>query len=224
MNAARWKTKNRGKLGVSLPLSHALYLIIEQNHRFKMKQVPVIDQVLDLAQALVQLRGFNAMSYRDLADGVGVKTSSIHYYFPAKEDLGLALLKRYRAGFKGALMSIEYEVSDPKLKIERFVELFVDTVSAGKICLGGMFASDCTTLPLAMQEEVKHFYAESEAWLADVLKQGRALGQLSFIGSPIIKAETIFSTLEGVMIAARLFKDEKRLMSAGEWILSSLSK
>ena len=188
-----------------------------------MKQAPVIDQVLDLAQSLVQLRGFNAMSYRDLADGVGVKTSSIHYYFPTKEDLGLALLRRYRDGFKGAVTAIDHEVSDPKLKIERVVDLFVDTVRAGKICLGGMFASDCTTLPTSMQDEIKVFYTENEAWLANVLKQGRAMGKLNFSGAPRTKAETLFATLEGVMIVARLFKDEKRLVNAGKWIQAALA-
>lgn len=163
------------------------------------------------------------MSYRDLADEIGVKTSSIHYYFPAKENLGLALLKRYRLAFKSALGSIDAEVFDPKLKIERFVDLFVDTVRTGKICMGGMFATDCTTLPKSMQDEVKRFYTENEAWLANVLKQGREVGKLDFNGAPKIKAETIFSALEGAMIAARLFKDEKRLMSAGEWIQTSLS-
>lgn len=184
---------------------------------------PVIDQALDLAQSLIQLRGYNAMSYRDLADGIGVKTSSIHYYFPNKEDLGLALLKRYRLAFKNALTLIDSEVSDPKLKFERFVDLFVDTVRTGKICLGGMFATDCATLPESIQDEVKRFYTESEVWLAEVFKHGRELGKFDFNGSPKIKAETIFSTLEGVMIAARLFNDEKRLMSAGEWIQGSLS-
>jgi len=188
-----------------------------------MKHAPVIDQVLDLAQSLVQLRGFNAMSYRDLAEGVGVKTSSIHYYFPSKEDLGLALLRRYRDGFKGAVTAIDHEVNDPKLKIDRFVDLFVDTVRTGKICLGGMFASDCTTLPVSMQDEIKFFYTESESWLADVLKQGRAMGKFNFGGAPKIKAETIFSTLEGVMIAARLFNDEKRLTQASKWIQAALA-
>ena len=188
-----------------------------------MRNTPVIEQVLDLAQSLIQLRGYNAMSYRNLADEIGVKTASIHYYFPTKEDLGLALLKRYRLAFKSALAGIDAEMVDPKLKIERFVELFVDTVRAGKICLGGMFATDCTTFPGSIQDEVKRFYSENEAWLTGVLKQGREQGKLNFSGAPKIKAETIFSTLEGVMIAARLFNDEKRLMSAGDWIQMSLS-
>ena len=189
-----------------------------------MKNIPVVDQVLDLAQSLIQLRGYNAMSYRDLADEIGVKTSSIHYYFQAKEDLGLALLKRYRLALENAREVIDLEVADPKLKIERLVDIFVGTVRTGKICLGGMFATDCSTLPESMQQEVKLFYFENEAWLAQVLKQGRETGKLDFEGSPKIKAETIFSTLEGVMIAARLFKDEKRLISAGEWIQSALAK
>jgi TetR/AcrR family transcriptional regulator, transcriptional repressor for nem operon len=187
-----------------------------------MKNVPVLDQILDLAQSLVQLRGYNAMSYRDLADEIGIKTSSIHYYFPSKEDLGLALMQRYRLGMKGAIAQIENEASDPKLRIKRFIALFVATVRVDKICLGGMFASDTNSLPELMQNEVREFYIENEAWLSNVLKQGREQGQFSFSGSPKTKAEAIFSALEGVMITARLFNDEKRLITAGEWILHQL--
>ena len=49
-----------------------------------MKSGPVIDQILDLAQSLIQTRGYNAMSYRHLADEIGIKTSSIHYTSPQK--------------------------------------------------------------------------------------------------------------------------------------------
>lgn len=185
---------------------------------------PILTQLMDVAQSLVQTRGYNAMSYRDLADEVGIKTSSIHYYFPTKEDLGNALLVRYRTAFKGVIAMIDAEVTDPKLKLERYVDLFVDTARTGKICLGGMFATDSSTLPASMQEEIKRFYAENEAWLAGVCKQGRDAGKFSFDGPPRIKAEILFSMLEGVLIAARLFKEERRLLSAGEWILSSLTK
>lgn len=187
-----------------------------------MKNLPVLDQILDFAQSLVQLRGYNAMSYRDLAVEIGVKTSSIHYYFPSKEDLGLAVMQRYRQGFKNALMQIGDETTDPKLKIKRFVGLFVGTVRADKICLGGMFASDTNSLPESLQNEVRQFYIESETWLSDVLKSGKVQGIFAYSGSSKIKAEAIFSALEGVMITARLFNDEKRLITAGEWILQTL--
>ena len=185
---------------------------------------PIHTQLLDVAQALVQTRGFNAMSFRDLADAVGIKTASIHYYFPTKEDLGLALLARYRSAFKGALTIIDAQTDEPKTKIKKCVDLFIATVRSDKICLVGMFATDFITISDSMQSEVKQFYTENETWLATVCKQGRDLGMFSFIGSPKNKAETIFATLEGALIAARLFKNEERLQSAGEWVLAALSK
>lgn len=87
-----------------------------------------------------------------------------------------------------------------------------------------MFASDLTTLSDATQVEVRTFFSESEAWLADLLKQGRDAGKFNFEGSPRIEAETIFSMLEGAMIAARLFNDEKRLLSAAKWAQSTLAE
>ena len=179
---------------------------------------------MDVAQSLVQTHGYNAMSYRDLAAEVGIKTSSIHYYFPAKEDLGVALLQRYRTALKAAVDAIDAEVSDPGRKIERYVEIFVDTARAGKICLGEMCATDSATLSEAMQAEVKLFFKDNEAWLANVCKQGKEAGKFSFEGSPKTKAEIIFAMLEGALIAARLFKDEKRLIRAGEWIRDALGK
>lgn len=186
--------------------------------------IAIKDQILDYAQILVQTRGYNAMSYRDLANEIGIKTSSIHYYFPSKEDLALELVKRYRESFKEALLKIDAETKEPNLKFKRYVDLFAETVRAGKICLCGMFASDQITLPTSTQSQVKKFYVENEEWLARLLDEGRERGKFVFEGSPAIKAETIFSMLEGAMIAARLFNDEKRLLSAAKWVLSTLSK
>lgn len=189
-----------------------------------MSALPVKDQILDYAQVLVQTRGFNAMSYRDLADEIGVKTSSIHYYFPSKDDLAIALVKRYRDGFKSALAKISADGADPSLVFKRYVDLFVETVRGGKICLCGMFASDMVTLPASTLAEVKRFFVENEEWLAGLLREGRESGHFNFEGSPKTKAEAIFSMLEGAMISARLFDDEKRLVNAAKWVQSALTE
>ena len=46
---------------------------------------------MDSAQHLVQTRGYHAFSYADIAEEVGSRKASIHYYFPSKTDLGKAL-------------------------------------------------------------------------------------------------------------------------------------
>lgn len=189
-----------------------------------MSPSPVKERILVYAQSLVQTRGYNAMSYRDLATEIGIKTSSIHYYFPSKEDLAVALIDRYRKAFKSALKDVDAKNDDPGVKFERFVDLFIGTVRSGKICLCGMFASDLSTLSETVQQPVRAFFSESEAWLAQLLKSGRDGGKFSFSGSPQTKAQVIFSMLEGAMITARLFNDEKRLLTASQWVRSTLAE
>ena len=43
-------------------------------------------KILDVAEHFTQSLGFNAFSYKDIQENVGIKTSSIHYYFPTKTD------------------------------------------------------------------------------------------------------------------------------------------
>ena len=56
-------------------------------------------KILDVAESFTQTRGFNAFSYKDIQAEVGVKTSSIHYYFPTKQDLAAAMTERYTDRF-----------------------------------------------------------------------------------------------------------------------------
>src|SRR5215211_135610 len=49
------------------------------------------DRILDLAERLVQTRGFNGFSYADIASELGLTKASLHYHFPTKAELGRCL-------------------------------------------------------------------------------------------------------------------------------------
>ena len=53
------------------------------------------ETILAAARQTAQLRGYNGLNFRDLARDVGIKSASIHYYFPSKADLGAAVARRY---------------------------------------------------------------------------------------------------------------------------------
>ncbi len=61
-----------------------------------------------MPKRLIRTRGCNGFSYRDLAEHVGVKTSSIHYYFPGKDDL------LYEAVEPTARARVPYAASTPR--------------------------------------------------------------------------------------------------------------
>ncbi len=63
--------------------------------------------ILDVAQELVQSRGYNGFSYRDIALRLGVRNAAIHYHFPSKGDLGRELLVRYRERLRASLARID---------------------------------------------------------------------------------------------------------------------
>jgi len=181
--------------------------------------------LLDAAQELAQTRGYNAFSFRDLSERVGVKTASIHYWFPTKGDLGRELMRRYHERFMAALRELEDRRGRSPRKLAGLVDLFRAALAEGdRMCLCGMLASEFATLPSGVQAEVRAFFTSVEKWLAGVLSEGRAADELRFPGEPEDAARVLFSSLEGAMMAARAFGDEKRLTSAGKFLVGSLSK
>ena len=60
-------------------------------------------RILDIAEQLVQVRGFNAFSYADIAAELGITKASLHYHFSGKAELGQALIARYAQRFALAL-------------------------------------------------------------------------------------------------------------------------
>lgn len=59
--------------------------------------------LLDSAESLARMRGYNGFSYADLSREVGIRKASIHHHFPTKADLALAVLERYRREFTAGL-------------------------------------------------------------------------------------------------------------------------
>ena len=60
-------------------------------NKTKTNDISKEDEILEVGQELIQTVGYDGFSYRDIADRVGIKSASVHYYFPAKTDLACLL-------------------------------------------------------------------------------------------------------------------------------------
>src|SRR5258708_26478209 len=181
----------------------------------------VSNQILDSAQAMIQKRGYNGFSYRDIASEVGVKSSSIHYYFPSKANLCEALIKRYRRQVNEAWNHIFATEADPNVRLAQFVEGFVNTYKTKSgICLCGTLSADAESLNDNIRKEVQGFFADCEHWLAMVLADGRVRGLLNFQGQPETIARTISMVIPGGLLAARVHDDEAQLTAPAAWLSS----
>lgn len=181
------------------------------------------DRILDVAQRLVQQRGFNGFSYADVAQELGVSTASLHYHFAGKAELGEALIARYASRFADALEAIAAEPLDAPAKLARYADLYADVFRDQRMCLCGMLAAEFQTLPDAMREEVLRFFDDSEAWLCAVLEQGRREDSVHVDGSVSEAARTFLAGLEGAMLLARPSGDIERLQAATRGLLTGLT-
>jgi TetR/AcrR family transcriptional regulator, transcriptional repressor for nem operon len=180
-------------------------------------------RILDAAERLAQVRGFNGFSYADIAAELGITKAALHYHFATKADLGEALISRYAARFGEALAAIEADTPAAPARLRGYAELYAEVLRSQRMCLCGMLAAEYPTLPGAMQASVVSFFDQNEAWLHDVLEQGRGDGSLHFTGSARDAARMIISCLEGALLVTRPYGDIPRFEDAAASLITGLT-
>ena len=135
-------------------------------------------RILDSAESLVQVRGFNGFSYADVAGELSLTTASLHYHFPGKAELGRALIARYASRFNNALGRDRRRAAATRPPGCAPTRASMPTCCAARrMCLCGMLAAEYQTLPEAMRDAVIGFFDENEAWVEAVLIEAATTGR-----------------------------------------------
>jgi len=176
-----------------------------------------------VAQRLMQVRGYNAFSYADISDEVGVRKASIHHHFPSKGELARRVVARYRTDTRAMLATIDQETGDARRKLERYVALYEAMLRDGpRLCLCALLSAELPTLPDAVRVEVGAFYDDHEAWLGCVMEDGVAAGTLRVDGPIETAAQLTLAGIEGAMLVARAHGDPTRFAAITHKLLAAL--
>jgi len=171
------------------------------------------EQILDLAETLIQTRGYSAFSYQDIADSLGIRKASIHYHFPSKTDLGIAVVDRYVARFAAGLATISADPAQSSMAmLDYYVEPYVAFArTPDRICLSGALSGEILALPPELRTRVDGFFRTHQDWLAGILKRGVARGEFALTAPPARVARFIFSALQGALLVKRTTGDAAQL-------------
>lgn len=174
------------------------------------------DKILDSAERLIQSRGYSAISYQDISNEVGIRKASIHYYYPSKEDLVVALVSRYRKKLARIMdHSFNARAGDACGLLDDYFAIYLTFENAAdRVCLCGSLAGEYPVLPRQAQVEVDGFFADHQRWLEQVICSGQAGGFFKDNEAADVLAGWVLSGLQGALIVGRATRAFERVREA----------
>jgi TetR/AcrR family transcriptional regulator, transcriptional repressor for nem operon len=146
--------------------------------------------IMDAAERRIQLGGFGAFSFREIAADVGIKSSSVHYHFPTKEDLAAAVVRRWR---ENTSEHIDKALEKDPNPIRVWRNAFRGTArSRGHTCPCTVLGAAAQDLPDQVATEVKGFFKMCENKMT---AQGLSKAEASKLLSAIIGALVVATAL-----------------------------
>jgi len=163
------------------------------------------EQIIDRATELLMQRGYNGFSYRDIAGHLGVKNAAVHYHFPTKADLALALVDQYRQVLRTQTSEFMAYGGPARPQLEGLFRFTEQQFENGRcICPFGAFSIDYEDLPAEVREAMERFMSDSVKWLTRVLEVGREQQEFNFEGDAGQRAQFILAVLQGSRQMARI--------------------
>jgi TetR/AcrR family transcriptional repressor of nem operon len=163
------------------------------------------EAVMSAARATVQAHGYNALSFRELAKEVGIKSASVHYHFPTKGALGAALARRYTEDGAAYLTELLATSEDATWCMDRYTEIFRSALANdNRMCLCGIMSAELDDLPTEVRTEVEKFAAMNAGWLSKMLSRAKPSANDQDLQE---HAMAIFAAIEGAQLVARGCQD-----------------
>lgn len=172
------------------------------------RQADTAQQIIEVAEQLIFDRGYNAFSYADVSEQIGIRKASIHYHFPSKSDLVRSVVAYYRARINGQLADLDQVVTDPAHKLVQYVEYTgLSMQERPHICLCALLAAEFPTLPEQVKAEVQGYFQDQQQWFAKVIAAGREQGEFRVKGPLEVEAQLFVASIQGAMLSARVYGD-----------------
>ncbi|MEC5218440.1 TetR/AcrR family transcriptional repressor of nem operon [Actimicrobium sp. GrIS 1.19] len=184
---------------------------------------PTAERVVDAAEGLVQLHGYNGFSYDDVARLVGIKKPSIHHHFPKKEELVAVIAQRYTHRFREELLRIDQQHARAPQRLTAYAALFERTYASDRrLCVCGILSAESDSLPDVVTDEVAQFFKVNLDWLTGVVAEGQRAALIRAGAGAAELAEAFLCALEGAMVVGRGMRSARGPARVGKTFLATV--
>lgn len=178
--------------------------------------------LLSAAHDLVQRVGINAMSYNDLSREVGIRKASIHYHFPKKEDMILALQQECHITYGDNYQRVAGSSGTAVEKLRQICEIYVETARQGKLCLVAMLSAEHESLSQELRNQLVASIENTVDIFESIFVLGVGKGEIVVHGTPRKAAHAYLSMLMGGQVLARCTGRPDDLTKSAEQFIHGL--
>lgn len=164
---------------------------------------PTRAEIVEKADALFYQQGFDATSFRDIADAVGISRGNFYYHFKSKDQILDAVIDRRLEVTQAMLDDWQAAGDSPRARIRCFINILV--ANRAKImlhgCPVGTLSAELAKLDHAAQGRAAEIFALFRDWLA---------GQFQSLGAddPQALALHLLARSQGIATLMTAFHDE----------------
>jgi TetR/AcrR family transcriptional regulator, transcriptional repressor for nem operon len=178
------------------------------------------------AHQLMVQRGYAAFSYADISEAVGIRKASIHYHFPTKAGLAVAVLTAHRERLELAMGLLDDEIKDPLMRITAYVQHWENCIldRSMTFCVAALLGAEMPSLPEEVQVEVRKHFAILSQWIEKTLKAGAKAGVIRLEEKAATEAQILMAVVHGAMLSARASGIDEVYRTATAGALRRISK
>lgn len=177
-------------------------------------------KIIEIANKLLIEKGFNAFSYKNISAKISIKTSSIHYHFPTKSDLGIAIIQKHHQELKQTILKTSKKT--PLEKISLLFLYYKRLVADQKVCIVGALTSDINTLDEPLRVELLNYSNAILKWVTSILDEGKNKTIFKSFNKTELKAKLIITNLMALVQISRIEKNNESFDIMTNMILDEL--
>ena len=174
-------------------------------------------RIIEAADNLFYVQGFNHTSFSDIADAAGVARGNFYYYFKTKDDILSAVIDMRCEGIRQMLAAWDQEYREPRERLRRYVQILTNEKANIEQygCPMGSLCTELAKISHAYHGNATDMFEIFRAWLE---RQFRALGHEDANSLAL----HLLSRGQGVAMVANMYSDKSFLRREAaellEWI------